>query len=278
MINKMLFWNIRSVRSQRAFERLMDLNRKHQYSYIAILEPFQSPVELEIYRRRLGMANAKTNMYVKIWIFWSEDWEELESMDTIQQLTCQFCIRGTRETFKITAVTIERLELWEDLEYVASTTTCPWMVGGDFNTILNDAEKLGGLPVTITETVDFAQCLGGVHLMNLGSSYNWWNGRIEGDIIFKRLDRVLGNNEFMNMLPDTEVPHLIRQGSDHAPLHVECNAENNHIAKPFKFMNFWTKHSEFHKRVEESWQNECIGTPIKVLQTKLKRVKMALVE
>ncbi|KAG5609469.1 hypothetical protein H5410_020750, partial [Solanum commersonii] len=126
----------------------------------------------------------------------------------------------------------------------------------DFNTILNDAEKLGGLPVIITETLDFA------HVPN---------GRIEGDSIFKRLDRVLGNSEFMNMLPDTEVTHLIRQGSDHAPLHVKFNAQNSHIAKPFKLINFWTKHSEFHKLVEESWQNECIGTPIKVLQTKLKR-------
>jgi len=94
----------------------MDLNRKHQYSYISILEPFQSLLELEIYRRKLGMANAKANMSAKILIFSSKDWEELESMDTIQQLTCQLCVRGTREMFKITAVyarcsAIERLEL-----------------------------------------------------------------------------------------------------------------------------------------------------------------------
>lgn len=56
------------------------------------------------------------------------------------------------------------------------------------------------------------------------SSFTWWNGRIEMDCIFKRLDRVFGNNEFLQLIPNSEVHHLIRRGSDHTPLHVVCDA------------------------------------------------------
>ncbi|KAK4733470.1 hypothetical protein R3W88_007731 [Solanum pinnatisectum] len=142
MIDKVLFWNIRSVRSQNAFERVTDLNRRHHYSYIALLEPFQSPFKLEYYRRKLGLPNAKVSSSAKIWIFWEENWEVEGSTDTTQQLTMNFKLKGTQFRFAITAVyarcsAIERLELWEDLEFIASQTA-PWLVGGDFNTIVND--------------------------------------------------------------------------------------------------------------------------------------------
>ncbi|KAH0665727.1 hypothetical protein KY285_026933 [Solanum tuberosum] len=67
-----------------------------------------------------------------------------------------FKLKGTQNRFILTAVyarcnAIERLELWEDLESVANQTI-PWMVGGDFNTIIDDTEILGGLPVSQAET------------------------------------------------------------------------------------------------------------------------------
>lgn len=71
--------------------------------------------------------------------------------------------------------------------------------GGNFNVILDEREKLGGLPVTQMETADFAQCISNCALTELpfsGSLYNWWNGRTGDDSIFKRLDRVLGNDCF----------------------------------------------------------------------------------
>ena len=42
----------------------------------------------------------------------------------------------------------ERLELWDDLESLVDREQCPWIIGGDFNVILNEEEKLGGLQFT----------------------------------------------------------------------------------------------------------------------------------
>jgi len=143
----------------------------------------------------------------------------------VQQVTIRFKRRGSDDYFRITTVytrcsALERLELWEQLEEIAENSTIPWLVGGDFNTIMDEDEKLGGLPVTQTEIVDFVQCTNACALNGIkfkGSSYTWWNGRIEEESIFKSIDRVFGNNELMRLIPNSEVHHLIRQGSDHAP-------------------------------------------------------------
>lgn len=51
-VRKMIFWNIRSVNTQNSFERLIDLNKRHHYLFIALLEPFQDPQELEQYKKK----------------------------------------------------------------------------------------------------------------------------------------------------------------------------------------------------------------------------------
>lgn len=66
MIEKLCFWNIRSVNTQESFERLMDPKRRNHYSYIALVEPFLWPQELDKYKRRLGMENAVANSSSKI--------------------------------------------------------------------------------------------------------------------------------------------------------------------------------------------------------------------
>lgn len=39
----------------------MDLTKRHQYTFIALIEPFQNPSDLEQYKRRLGFDKAGTN-------------------------------------------------------------------------------------------------------------------------------------------------------------------------------------------------------------------------
>lgn len=66
--------------------------------------------------------------------------------------------------------------------------------------ILSEEEKHGGLPFTNAKSVGFANVITRydvVELKFLDSSYTWWNGRIEKDCIFKRLGRVLVNQEYL---------------------------------------------------------------------------------
>ncbi|KAH0776702.1 hypothetical protein KY290_008113 [Solanum tuberosum] len=89
------------------------------------------------------MQNSKVIQSAKRWSFWNDNGEESDYNDTIQQLTINFKLRSTSERFKVTTVyarcsALERLELWEDLEDIASNNTIPWIVGGDFDAILDE--------------------------------------------------------------------------------------------------------------------------------------------
>lgn len=173
----------------------------------------------------------------------------------------------------------EILELCEELQDIGETNYDPWMVGGDFNVILSKEEKHGGLTFTDVEAQDFASCIANCALTELkfkGSLYTWWNGRVEDDCIFKRLDKVIVNQEFQQSLPSNEVHHLIRQGSDHVPLHVICNSQEEPIQKPLKFMKFLVRHSSFKEVVRENWRIDFVGDLFVEFHAKHKRVKGAL--
>ncbi|XP_019241256.1 PREDICTED: uncharacterized protein LOC109221250 [Nicotiana attenuata] len=174
---------------------------------------------------------------------------------------------------------LERLELWDNLYYLASDMELPWLVGGDFNVVMGEEEKIGGLPVYPPEYEDFAFCVNSCGLFNLGykgSPFTWWNGRPNEKCIFKRLDKILVNMPFQNLFPTIEVEHLIRVGSDHAPFLMSCGEEAMKFVKPFKFLNFWTKHESFLEVVKQNWIADFIGDPFLMFKRKLKRVKIAL--
>lgn len=40
------------------------------------------------------------------------------------------------------------LELWDDIFSVANRISGPWIMGGDFNTIINESIKIWGLPIS----------------------------------------------------------------------------------------------------------------------------------
>ncbi|XP_049362608.1 uncharacterized protein LOC125827346 [Solanum verrucosum] len=170
MIEKAIFWNIRSVKSQKAFERLRDLNRKHKCNFIALMKPFQGPQELEQYKKKLGMENLYCKCASKIWVFWEDDWKGEVFRESGQHLTVKIS-KSNVEILNTVVYAIcdalQRLELLEELEQFAEDNTLPWLVGGDFNVILNEEEKQGGLEFTQFEAMDFSQCIKNCALIEL---------------------------------------------------------------------------------------------------------------
>ncbi|KAG5619892.1 hypothetical protein H5410_005110 [Solanum commersonii] len=89
----------------------------------------------------------------------------------------------------------QRLELWEEISHIAKGQDHPWIVGGDFNMVLNKKEEIGGLLVMGYEVQDFLNCIESnelYHVQFKGSAFTWWNGRLGTDCISERLDKILG--------------------------------------------------------------------------------------
>ncbi|XP_075095229.1 uncharacterized protein LOC142173524 [Nicotiana tabacum] len=194
------------------------------------MEPMQQKRKLERYRRRIGLTQAFANVNNKIWAFVNEDHMVDIIFDLEPQLTMKLTNMDTQISFIVTLVyakcdSIERIELWDTLYALARDMTFPWLVAGDF-VIWDEEEKFGGLPVSLNEVNDFRHCINTCNLFDLGfkgSIYTWWNGRVEEDCIFKRLDRCLANIKFQQMLPGVEITHLSKIGSDHSPMLLTCN-------------------------------------------------------
>ncbi|XP_019256398.1 PREDICTED: uncharacterized protein LOC109234797 [Nicotiana attenuata] len=187
------------------------MQKEHGFFIVALMEPKQKQKFFQKYRRRLGMEAVISNVNEKIWLFFDAvvEWDLL--IDTEQQMT----------------IRVYHQEL----------------VGGDFNVVMGEEEKIGGLPVYPPEYEDFAFCANSCGLFDLGykgSPFTWWNG------------------------------------SDHAPLLMSCGEEAMKFVKPFKFLNFWTKHEAFLEVVKQNWIADFIGDPFLMFKQKLKRVKIAL--
>ncbi|XP_019224508.1 PREDICTED: uncharacterized protein LOC109206171 [Nicotiana attenuata] len=251
MMIKALIWNIRSVNTQQAFPSVINTQREHNFFVIALMEPFQKKGYIQRYKRRLNLESAFSNMNGKIWLFFDVvvEWELI--VKTEQHVIVKVFHHDFGKRIMMTFVyakcsSIERLELWDNLWYPAIDMELPWLVVGDFNVVLHKDEKIGGLPVHPLEYEDFAFCVNSCGLLDQGykgSHFTWWNGRPNTECIFKKLDRIFVNLPFQNMLPTIEVEHLIRTGSEHAPLLMTCGEKTTNFVKPFRFLNLWTKHA-----------------------------------
>lgn len=71
-----------------------------------------------------------------------------------------------------------------------------------------------------------------------GSPFTWWNDSANEGCIFKRLDKVVVNQLFMNDIGQVDLKYLSRFGSDHAPLLLSCGASSDQFHKLFRFLNF----------------------------------------
>ncbi|XP_075079960.1 uncharacterized protein LOC107788444 [Nicotiana tabacum] len=244
-----IIWNVRSVNTMKAFERLITMHIKHHFEFIGILKPMQQSHKMERYRARIGLVHAVVNVSNKIWAFIDEIFEVTILYNMTQQLTLRLTHTETHVELILTlgyakCDRIERIELWDSLYAMTSDMTVPWLVGGDFNVIWDEEEKFGGLPVSLIEVDDFRHYINTCNLTDLGfkgSIFTWWNGRSEEDCIFKRLDRCFGNHELQQTFPGLE-----------------------------------TKHESFKDLVKENWNADFSANHFCIFNYKLKKLKKAL--
>ncbi|XP_075084826.1 uncharacterized protein LOC107774618 [Nicotiana tabacum] len=248
------------------------------------MEPFQKKGLIDRHRRRLNMETAYANINGQICLFFDAvvEWELVE--DTEQQVIVRVFHHDLVQHMMMTffnakCSTMERLELWDHFYYLASDMELPWLLGGDFNVVLHEDEKIGGLPVHPPEYEDFAFYVNSCGLFEQGykgSPFTWWNGRSNAECILKRLDRIFVNLPFQNMFQTIEVEHLIRTGSYHAPLLMTCGVQTTNFVKPFRFLNFWTKQATFMDVVRQNWEADFIGNLFLMFKQNIKRVKATL--
>ncbi|XP_026380271.1 uncharacterized protein LOC113275053 isoform X2 [Papaver somniferum] len=106
---------------------------------------------------------------------------------------------------------VTRQRIWAELESVSSLSGCSWMVLGDFNSFLHSHEKIGGNPLSLSQSQElnavFNQC-GLIDLASSGPRFTWNNHQIGHHNIKERLDRVAANGSFQVLFPLVQVQEV----------------------------------------------------------------------
>ncbi|KAL8502771.1 hypothetical protein ACS0TY_021762 [Phlomoides rotata] len=92
-----------------------------------------------------------------------------------------------------------------------------------------------------------------------------------------RLDRVLANDDFLDLWHSAAATVLPRISSDHHPIILRLHETSEHVVRPFRFQYMWTTHHSFMQTVSNSWaQLTMASSPIQLVTQKLKRLKATL--
>ncbi|XP_016496012.1 uncharacterized protein LOC107815018 [Nicotiana tabacum] len=112
-------------------------------------------------------------------------------------------------------------------------------------------DRLNENPVQESEIKDlneFMQDASITKLKTVGREFTWTNNQV-----YSRIDRALGNPEWIHSWPQIKAIILEPSFSDHSPICVNICTRKMRRAKPFKFYNYLADHQEFSTRVEEYW-------------------------
>ncbi|XP_020255402.1 uncharacterized protein LOC109832461 [Asparagus officinalis] len=244
----------------------------------------------------------------RIWVLWDSNYISVQNINSSEQFI-SFKVEskdGKLACFFTVVYALNQMEgrrdLWQDLLAFKRTVSGPWLVGGDFNAILNGEEKMGGAQVSDAEIEDFQNFIVSNHLKHIKSTgcfFTWSNKQDAHTRIWCRLDRMLVNEDWIFQYTSSQTEYLMPLCSDHSPglitisdeqnegkrpfkffamwaKHPDFSDEQNEGKRPFKFFAMWAKHPDFMSTVRAVWEQQVQGYNMYRFYIKLKKLKLVL--
>jgi hypothetical protein len=195
-----------------------------------------------------------------------------------------FTISDSNKTLAFSAVYastnyLSRRKLWNELNSLQVQHDLPWCFIGDFNVIMGAHEHRGRSSparLPIEEFQSWTNSFNLIHLPTRGAEFTWNNGRGGSRHTERRLDRVVCNQQWIDLCCVSSVSTLTKIRSDHFPLLLDFKFSNTTFASQFKFLKMWSLHPSCREVVSDSWNSVVVGCPMFVLSEKLKSLKAKL--
>ncbi|GJS26094.1 hypothetical protein Tco_0486714 [Tanacetum coccineum] len=144
-----------------------------------------------------------------------------------KQLFCSFIYASSNP--------VTRRILWADLEmHKLVTRGFPWTLIGDFNVALNLEDYSSGSSNLDSAISDFKDCVYNIEVLDINSSglHFTWNQKPKGSGgLLKKLDRIMGNTDFIDAFLGSYALFQPYRVSDHSPTFLELvsNVWNQHV-------------------------------------------------
>ncbi|XP_070013814.1 uncharacterized protein [Nicotiana sylvestris] len=168
----------------------------------------------------------------------------------------------------------DRRSMWSELTRLNSIQQGPWLIMGDYNATRSAEDRPIDNPVQELEVRnfnDFIEDTGLTEMKTSGRNFTWTNGHT-----YSKIDRALINVDWMLVMPQLEVWIMDPHCSDHLPLSIALEENEDFSSKPFKFLNHLAEHDDFIKIVNEAWERPQEQHNLRCIWQKLKRVKQAM--
>ncbi|XP_016515156.2 uncharacterized protein LOC107831867 [Nicotiana tabacum] len=284
---KLVTWYIRGLNKIPIQKEVKRFIRSNKISMIALLEhKINKKKAIQIIRKITTgwdwLANYEHSSKRRIWLLWDANEIECLELGKSSQFThTAVHIKSMNMRFDFTAVyglhTLEdRRYLWRDLADINIRQQGPWLIMGDYNAIRSGEDRPIENPVQELEVRDFNSFIDDNALVEMrtnGRNFTWTNGHT-----YNKIDRALANAEWMLKMLYLEVWVMDPGCSDHSPLNVSFEDNEEKVPKPFKFLNHLAEHKDFLALVSGAWQGSNEDNTMKDVWKRLKRVKQAMKE
>lgn len=284
-----LSWNIRGLNSPLKQSELRMLIAKHMVFVLGILETRVKEEHVEEVWPRLNLNewkmvhNYSLNDQGRIWIMYDTKHIKLLVLEMNSQfIHCQ--ISWGEDVFLWTCVYGSyipnvRKEMWRELTRIGNNLDAPWLIQGDFNSVSNDADRIGGNLVNKEAASEFQNWILGLNLVEVQRNdphFTWTNYQEGDNRIYRKLDWCFANQFFYSRKNDPVCTIINNSISDHCGILVDIKSSKENVNTPFRFFNMWCEHPNFFKIVERIWNMQIRGCHMYRIYYRLKLLKAEL--
>ncbi|CAM8889739.1 unnamed protein product [Rhodiola kirilowii] len=282
-------WNVRGINHPAKQGEVRQLIGKFGIGLLGVLEAKISPGKCDVVAGRccpnscwrhfsFGDDQEGRNRILLLWdseAFNVNIWFACE-----QAIICEVIWRGKKFMAGFVYASnsqLERAALWQCINNAMSRVSGSWIWSGDFNCLRFHCEKLNGARVRDSDVRDLACLCDNNDLSDITSSgcfYTWSDRHTVGDRIWSKLDRILVNDDMMQMFPQSYGLYPNPGISDHSPA-ITFLDQVLQRRYWFRFQSFWANTEEFKTCLVEKWRGGCwnlflFQKGLKALKTNIK--------
>ncbi|XP_039054493.1 uncharacterized protein LOC120196868 [Hibiscus syriacus] len=158
----------------------------------------------------------------------------------------------------------------EVISHLASTSSLPWCLGGDFNEIIHPDEKRGGQKPVRFHMEEFQHCLRGADLWDIRPKigwFSWASGTRAKSFVYERIDRFVAKNDWRLLFSECYVETIPTALSDHSTISLSLDGAITSCSPMkdyFKFDVCWANEDQCRNIVHRVWENNEDSFSVKV--------------